>query len=291
MALFFGDNTGNDFQVGLTPGLTGNNDIVFSGDGNDTVDVSASGNNTNLFTGNDNDLIFVGTGTIALGGTGDDTIFAVAGSGNNRLYGGDGNDTFFLGSNDRVFGGTGNDTIFASNNQNNIISSGSGLDSLVFSGDPFSGQNVSDPTRQIIGNESAIVDFDFINDKYSFSGSDLGIVGGVVNFAAVDANAPIGTIPNGTNVVVLLNSDNDNNPNTPFLAGTAASQIAGLVTTSAPGLFVYYNSDLGLNRLVYSSDLSSATADLKIIARQTDLIGQDAINALSSFSATNFEFV
>jgi len=39
---------------------------------------------------------------------------------------------------------------------------------------------------------------------------------------------------------------------------------------------------------VYSTNLSDASADLKILSRQTDLVGQDAIDALSNFSADNF---
>ena len=47
-----------------------------------------------------------------------------------------------------------------------------------------------------------------------------------------------------TNVIVLLNADNDGDDATPFLAGTAAAQIAGLVDTDGAGLFVYFNTNL-----------------------------------------------
>lgn len=120
---------------------------------------------------------------------------------------------------------------------------------------------------------------------------DFGI-DGELEFASVDANAA-GAADDieGANVIVLLNSDNDDDPDTPFLAGTAANQIAELVDEDGAGLFVYFNSNLGLNRLVYSENLNDASADLKIVSRQTDLEGQDAIDALAHFSEENFELV
>ncbi|MEO1073596.1 MAG: cadherin domain-containing protein, partial [Pseudomonadota bacterium] len=169
------------------------------------------------------------------------------------------------------------------------ISTGTGRDILNFSGDPFEGADVSAEGRQIVGGEDFISDFDFANDAYQFDAEDYGVSGDVV-FASLDANADGAAIPAGANVIVLLNSDNDGDASTPFLAGTAAAQIAALVDDAGPGFFVYFNSNLGVNRLVYSTDLSDATADLRIVSRQTDLDGQDAINALADFSAENFVF-
>ncbi|MBC7818772.1 MAG: PEP-CTERM sorting domain-containing protein [Planctomycetaceae bacterium] len=40
--------------------------------------------------------------------------------------------------------------------------------------------------------------------------------------------------------------------------------------------------------MVYSTDLCVNTADLKILARMTNLTGQDGINALPTFTASNF---
>ena len=190
---------------------------------------------------------------------------------NNELIGTEGDEL--------LFGDLGSDT----------ITGGAGADVFAYGGDPFEGQDVSAPERQIIAEEDFITDFNFAQDKYHFNATDFGVVGNV-NFLAVDANNPDASIAPGTNVVALLNSDNDNNPDTPFIAGTAADEIAELTTEDGAGFFVYYNSDLGLNRLVYSSNLNDASADLKVISRQTDLTGQDAIDALGDFSADNFEF-
>jgi hypothetical protein len=103
----------------------------------------------------------------------------------------------------------------------------------------------------------------------------------------VFANNVIGSIPTtGVNVVVLQTLDNDGNPGTAFGAGNAADLIAERITTSGPGLFIYFNSNLNLPRLVYSADLNVNTADLKILARMTNLTGNSA--AMPTFTANNF---
>lgn len=187
---------------------------------------------------------------------------------------------------EELFGLEGNDRIEAAGGSD-TITTGSGSDTLVYAGDPFDGGNVSAPGRQVIGNEDFVTDFAFASDVYQFNARDFGITGDVV-FASLDANAAGATIPVGANVIVLLNSDNDNNAATAFNAGTAANQIAALVTTDGPGFFVYWNSTLGVTRLVYSTNLNDPAADLKIISRHTDLNGAAAIAALDDFVAANF---
>ncbi|MEO0818451.1 MAG: CHRD domain-containing protein [Pseudomonadota bacterium] len=207
-----------------------------------------------------------------------------------EVIGTDGNDAL-TGSDDAdiIDAGAGDDVIDSLQGSDQI-STGTGRDILNFAGDPFEGADVSAEGRQIVGGEDFISDFDFANDAYRFDAEDFG-VGGEVRFASLDANADGAAIPAGSNVIVLLNADNDGDASTPFLAGTAAAQIAALVDDAGPGFFVYWNSNLGVNRLVYSTDLSDPSADLKIVSRQTDLSGQDAIDALADFNAENFEFV
>ncbi|MBA4081196.1 MAG: hypothetical protein C0496_08020, partial [Erythrobacter sp.] len=127
-------------------------------------------------------------------------------------------------------------------------------------------------------------------DNFVLDAASFGVVESL-RFAAVDANAMGATIPAGANVIVLLNSDNDGDPATAFNARSAATQIAGLVSEDVPGFFVYFNSGLGVNRLVFSSNLNDANAPLQIIARLTDLTGEAAIDALGEFSAGNFAFL
>jgi Ca2+-binding RTX toxin-like protein len=203
---------------------------------------------------------------------------------------GDNNNNQLLGTaaQDFIDGRDGND-ILNGLGGSDTLTGGAGADTFAFSGDPFDGADVSAAGRQVIGNEDFITDFDFSQDKYQLDAADFK-VDGDVKFVSLDANAPGAYIPSGANVIVLRNSDDDNNPATAFNAGSAANQIANLVTEDGAGFFVYFNSGLQLNRLVYSTNLNDPTADLKIVSRQTDLTGQAAIDALAKFSASNFEF-
>jgi hypothetical protein len=111
----------------------GKQDILFTGAGNDTVDIitvsafSDAGNNI-VDLGSGDDVIFVNKGDRVFGSDGIDTFDARDGQGNNRMSGGLGNDTFFLGSNDRALGGEGNDIFRVSLGGGNLISGGAGAD-------------------------------------------------------------------------------------------------------------------------------------------------------------------
>ncbi|NEQ97322.1 MAG: hypothetical protein F6K30_11450 [Cyanothece sp. SIO2G6] len=245
-------------------------DFVDGGEGVDTLNLSAAtGITVDLAAGVAGPNTFVNFENVLGSVNGDDVLLgdAIANDLNGR------------GQNDVLDGRGGADT----------LTGGDGADTFAFSGDPFDGADVSAEGRQIVGNEDFITDFEFANDTYRLNATDFGVADDV-SFVALDANAADAAIPIGANVIVLLNSDNDGDVTTPFLAGTAATQIAELVDQDGAGFFVYFNSNLQLNRLVYSTNLNDATADLKIISRQTDLIGDSAIAALASFTAENFEF-
>ncbi|MEM8778332.1 MAG: Ig-like domain-containing protein, partial [Cyanobacteria bacterium P01_G01_bin.49] len=89
-SLFFGTSGNDTFDVAITPDFDGNNDLAFTGSGDDLIDTTA-------------------------------------GSGGNRLYGGSDNDTFFLGNNNRAFGGEGDD-IFYFEGGNNVVTGETGAD-------------------------------------------------------------------------------------------------------------------------------------------------------------------
>jgi hypothetical protein len=89
------------------------------------------------------------------------------------------------------------------------------------------------------------------------------------------------------NFIVLQTFDNDANPTTGFGAGAAADVIADQLTDSAAGFFVYFNSGLDVARLVFSTDLGDRNADLKVLARFTNLTGQPGRDAFSSFTEEN----
>jgi hypothetical protein len=156
---------------------------------------------------------------------------------------------------------------------------------FTFNTDPFAGTNVLNiPGRQIVGGEDFLV-FSIANDTYALDSTVFG-VGSSVQFA----NGHAATLPtSGVNVVVLQDFDNDANPLTPFGAGNAADLIASRITTPGPGFFIYFNQSLDLPRLVYSTDLSSSNADLKILARMLNLNGSNGRNAIPTFTAANFE--
>ena len=271
--ILFGNNEanvilGNDGDDNIHP--FGGTDFADGGDGIDTLNLSAAtGITVDLATGIAGSNTFVNVENVLGSVNGDDTLLGDAGA----------NDLNGRGQDDLINGRGGSDT----------LTGGDGEDTFAFSGDPFDGADVSSSERQIVGNEDFITDFNFADDTYQINATDFDIVGDV-NLVALDANANNATIFAGTNVVILLNNDNDDDPNTPFLAGTAANQIAELTEQDGAGLFVYFNSNLQLNRLVYSTNLNDASADLKILSRQTDLTGQDAIDALAEFSTDNVEF-
>ncbi|MEO8027925.1 MAG: hypothetical protein ABI823_15680, partial [Bryobacteraceae bacterium] len=157
---------------------------------------------------------------------------------------------------------------------------------FTFNTAPFAGTNVlNTPGRQVVGGEFFISFFP-ANDVFSIDSSVFG-VDGPVNFV----NATAGNLPTGgVNVVVLQTFDNDANPLTPFGAGNAADLIASRITTPGAGFFIYFNQSLDIPRLVYSTDLSSNTADLRILARVLNLNGDAGRAAIPTFSASNFEY-
>ena len=111
----------------------GREDIVFTGAGDDGVDlttVSAFQNagNNRVDTGSGKDEIFVNKNDRLFGGDGDDVFFANDSKGGNRMSGGAGNDDFLLGSGDRALGGDGDDQFFVSSGGNNLLSGGAGGD-------------------------------------------------------------------------------------------------------------------------------------------------------------------
>jgi len=155
-----------------------------------------------------------------------------------------------------------------------------------FDTDPFAGSTaLTTPGRQIVAGES-FINFNTATDIFSLESTVFG-VGSQVHFA----NDVVGNLPaTNVNVIVLRSFDDDANSGTPFAAGNAANLIANQITTPGPGFFIYFNQGLDLPRLVFSTDLSENTADLKILFRMTNLTGQGGRDAMPTFTASNFEF-
>ena len=110
-----GTNKTEVINIGTT---TVGTDIIFGGNGDDTINAGAG-----------NDLICGGNGGGTInGGLGDDTIDG--GNGNDNLIGGDGNDHIFGGGgNDTINGGVGNDLIDGGTG-NDTMTGGPGADSF-----------------------------------------------------------------------------------------------------------------------------------------------------------------
>jgi hypothetical protein len=150
---------------------------------------------------------------------------------------------------------------------------------IPFTTDPFAGSDaLTTPGRQIVGGE-LFTEFDIATDVFAFDPSVFGISGIYFGNDLV-ANLPT----SGLNVIVVQDLDSDGNPATSFTAGTAANLLAARITSAGAGFFIYFNQGLDVPRLVYSTDLSDATADLKILARLTNLTS----SALPMFTSANF---
>lgn len=165
-------------------------------------------------------------------------------------------------------------------------------ETVTFDTDPFAGSNAKNEAgRQVVSlNERSLPIFSPFVDTFAFDVNvpDYAAVGAL---SFINSNAA-GLPKTGVNTIVLLDTDNDNDPTTAFNAGAAANLIAAsLDDVVTPGFFVYWNSSLLVNRLVYSTDLSVNTADLSILARIQSPTGQAAINELQYFNSSNFQTV
>lgn len=158
---------------------------------------------------------------------------------------------------------------------------------IVFDTDPFAGSTaLATAGRQVVGNELFLPSFDFNADQFVFDRNIFGITG--LQFF----NGLVSGLPSsGVNLVILQDTDNDANPATAFNAGTAANLIAAQITADGPGFFIYHNQGLGLNRLVFSTNLNDSAADLKILARIQAPAGAAAIADLDDFQANDFTAV
>src|SRR5262245_4180370 len=95
-----------------------------------------------------------------------------------------------------------------------------------FDTDPFAGTNVlTTPGRQFVQDELFIPNFSVTDDRFSFDPTVFGVSTQVSFFNGFAANVPT----SGLNVIVLQDSDPDNDPATPFNAGVAADLIAARV--------------------------------------------------------------
>jgi len=180
----------------LTPqtgSFSGVNSLVFTGAGNDRVDIPAGQANlgfslgfNRIFTGSDIDEIFVADGDRAFGGSGNDILDASDASGY-RLSGGAGDDQFFLGVGGRALGGDGNETFTVGEDGGNLLSGGAGSDLF----------NILTDNPALFTTPNTIVDFTVGTDT-------LGILNQGVNFGFNDLTLEENEIKVGSNTIAIL---------------------------------------------------------------------------------------
>lgn len=145
-----------------------------------------------------------------------------------------------------------------------------------FDTDPFAGTPaLTTPGRQIVGGLGTEIPFTTA-DVLAFDPTVFGVSS--LTFASgLAASLPT----TGVNFIVLQDTGS------PFLAGIAASLIAAQITSPGPGFFIYFNTNLDVARLVYSTDLSDDTADLAVLARLTNFSGTAGFAALPTITESN----
>jgi glycerophosphoryl diester phosphodiesterase len=196
----------DDLIAGVTPGLDGFNDQIFTGAGNDTVDIPIAGaaagdNRINLGSGRD--IIFVADGDRPFGSAGDDTLDATDAK-NYRMSGGAGDDIFFLGANGRALGGDGDDEFYVQTGGDNLLSGGAGKDQFWL-------VNGELPTSR-----NTVLDFQIGTDVIGFAGAvSLGISATTLKLTQVgaDTNIQLGSQTLGVLSGIQATSLSLTNPN------------------------------------------------------------------------------
>lgn len=242
------------------------NDAILGNAGDDRL--SGGQGNDILLGGQNNDQLF--------GGQGNDFVFGE--EGNDQLQGGQGRDFLDGGAgNDILLGSDGRDTLVGGAGGMDMLTGGSGADAFVFAGDVFAGATpiVAGTTGiQFVNQPDIITDYAIGQDQFVLNAKDLNINSltfqkGVSTQIAADGNS-----------IVLLD---------PLVnAATAARAIANNpAITAKEGVFVYFNTTLGINRLVYSQDLANG-GNISILANLTNQAGATGIANLNNFTASDF---
>ncbi|SMY07753.1 Hint domain-containing protein [Flavimaricola marinus] len=164
---------GND---AILAGDTGNDDLVYTGNGRDTIDAGTG--NDEVYSGADADSVAGGTGDDSLyGGAGNDVLQGDAGL--DLAYGGQGNDTLFGGADsDTLFGDDGSDTLYGGTG-NDSLSGGEAGDSI-FGGDGDDAINAGDGEDSVWGDAG--------NDTITIGEGDNVVRGGTGNDTVIGTN-------------------------------------------------------------------------------------------------------
>jgi serralysin len=195
---------------------------------------------------------------------------------NDILNGTDRRDILFGSKGDDTLNGGGGNDILAGDIGVDKLTGGSGKDIFAFTDSPFSGGAPAPAANgiQVLNKPDIITDYAIGEDKLVFRSDQLGVEN--LNFQKGVSSQLSGH----SNVLVLQ----DAFPN----AAAAAKAIAdNNAVTSDAGLFVYFNSTLGISRVVFSQDLSDGgpISVLANLTNQTNPANQ------ANFSAKDFVLV
>ena len=179
--------------------IGGTNDVIYTGAGDDVVDVPAGGvlaGYNRISTGSGADEIFVGDGDRVNGGSGDDYFDASEASGY-RLSGGKGNDIFDLGIGGRAIGGDGVDNFCVREGGDNLLSGGAGADQFWL---------LTDVAPDIA---NTVVDFTQGTDVLGISSQGAGVNFASLTFTgnSIALNGDVFAILTGFNTTTLTAAD------------------------------------------------------------------------------------
>lgn len=264
-------------RIGDTAPTISNNDLLIGDDGDNTL-VGGIGDDA-IFGGNGNDILF-GTfdPSVLKDDGGNDVLFGDAG--NDQLFGGAGNDFLAGGTgNDLLDGGFGDDQLIGGDGVD-FLTGGAGRDQFIYEGNMFANgipALAGQTGINVLNQPDIIADYTIGEDQFAFDRLDLGLESlvfqqGVSSQIAADGNA-----------IALLD---------PFpAAGAAARAIVNNDNiTSGAGVFVYFNSTLGINRLVYSNDLANG-GDISVLANLDNQRGEAGLASLPAFSGNDFALI
>jgi Ca2+-binding RTX toxin-like protein len=234
------------------------------------ANITSDASVTPIFGTSGNDVL-VGTEqhNLIFGGAGDDVL--VGRNGGSLLDGGAGNDILIgRGGSDLLVGGPGQDT----------MTGGAGANTFLYNSDPFDGIAPAAPAAgQLLGVNApdTITDFDVSKDTFALDVNSLGLQ------AFSFANGAVNDLSGDANILVLQGSFAN--------ARSAAQAIAdNHALTADAGVFIYHNNTLGINRLVYSSDLSKGGA-FSVLASLTSQGGDAGVALLPNYTAQNFSVI
>lgn len=193
--LVTGNSDGSPLIATLNGSFDGINDIVFTGAGNDEIDVlptSPIAGRNRINSGSGDDITFISSkNNRVFGSAGNDIFDATDGMGGNRMSGGEGDDIFYLGMNDRALGGAGDDKFFVQSGGGNILFGGEGADQFWI------------VSAELPEAANTIIDFEIGTDVIGILGSaDLGINASTLELNVVDGNTEIGF---AGNTLAMLN--------------------------------------------------------------------------------------